>query len=546
MKIVAIIPARGGSKGIPRKNIRLINGSPLISYAIQCAKASRYHLETVVSTDDEEIRQIALMYGATVVDRPKELAGDDITLDPVIFHSVEYIEKEKNCNYDVVITMQPTSPLLTTNTLDDAIEFLLQNELDTVISGVNDPRLSWHEENGIFIPNYEKRLNRQYMPKELKETGAFVISKRECVTPNGRFGKKISVYEVPEKESGDIDTPQDWWIAELEMNKKTILIRNDGYKEIGMGHIYRGLQIASAFIEHDVRFVLNRKSDIGIQKVQQSNYKYDVISDDSEILQLIKKYDADIVINDILNTTEDYVESIKQTGVRVVNFEDLGRGAVKADATINALYKKPENDFGGKCYWGSDFYLIRDEFQLTSPRIFSEQLKEILVVFGGTDPNHLTLKTIEAINSLVPTGAFHVTVILGMGCGDYDIINRISKQSDISVEVLRDVKNMADYMCKADLAISSQGRTMLELASLGVPTILMAQNEREGTHEFGGIRNGFLNLGLGVRTEVATLAQTIRWLIDCPQVRKNMREEMLQTDLRHGIERVKKIILGGE
>ncbi len=546
MKIIAIIPARGGSKGIPRKNIRLMNGKPLISYPIECAQKSRYDLEVVVSTDDNEIKQIALQYGALVVERPKELAGDAITLDPVISHAVEFIENESGYTYDIVITMQPTSPLLTTKTLDLAIDYIIKNGLDTVISGVNDPRLSWRFEGEKYVPNYKERLNRQYMPKELKETGAFVISKREYVTSDGRFGKNVSLFELPESESGDIDTPQDWWIAEMEMNKKVILIRTAGYKEIGMGHIYRGLQIASSFIEHEVRFVLDEKSDIGLQKIKNSHYKYDVIKKDYDLFDIVRKYNADIVINDILNTSEDYIEKLKGTGVRVINFEDLGEGASKADATINALYKMPENGFDGNVYWGTDFYLIRDEFLLTNPREFSQQVKEILIVFGGTDPNHLTLKTLEAISDIKTYNRFHVTIILGMGCDDYEEMLEILKASDLNIDFLRDVSNMAEYMQKADLAISSQGRTMLELASLGVPTVLMAQNKREITHEFGGIKNGFLNLGLGVDTEKETIKQTIRWLIDCPQIRKNMHEEMLQTDLHNGMKRVKKIILGEE
>lgn len=266
MKTLVVIPARGGSKGIPRKNVRFMAGRPLISYAISCAKNSKNQFEVVVTSDDEEIKLVASKYGAQIVDRPASLAGDKITLDPVIYQAVEFMETKKGYRYDYVITMQPTSPLLSVNTLDSAFDFFIANDFDTVISGVNDPRLSWSVENGICIPNYSERVNRQYMKKDLKETGAFVISKRDFIKPTGRFGKKISIYEMPEREAGDIDTPQDWWIAETELNKKNILIRVDGYSKIGMGHIYRGLQLAAGFIEHKVMFVISNKSDIGIEK----------------------------------------------------------------------------------------------------------------------------------------------------------------------------------------------------------------------------------------------------------------------------------------
>ena len=103
MKIIAIIPARGGSKGIPRKNVRLMNNRPLIAYAIRTALRTEMITDVLVSTDDDEIADISAMYGAKVIPRPSHLAGDDVTLDPVIHHAVECYEKE-NGSVDVVIT----------------------------------------------------------------------------------------------------------------------------------------------------------------------------------------------------------------------------------------------------------------------------------------------------------------------------------------------------------------------------------------------------------------------------------------------------------
>ena len=542
MKTLVVIPARGGSKGIPRKNIRFMAGKPLISYAIGCAKNSSYEMDIIVSTDDEEIKYVASRYGAGILDRPDSLAGDSVTLDPVIFHAVNKMEEINGYKYDLVITMQPTSPKLSSDTLNKAIDYLLQNNYDTVISGVNDPRLSWRIEDGKCVPNYEKRLNRQYLPKDLKETGAFVITRREFVKENGRFGANVSLYEVPESESGDIDTVQDWCVAEMELNKKTILLRVDGYPQIGMGHVYRGLQIAYGLMEHKIYFVLSEKSEIGIAKIQSSHYPYEVIKDNDEILGLIDKYKADIVINDILNTSEEYVQKLKDKGVRVVNFEDLGTGALTADATVNALYDGENTD---KLFFGSDYYLIRDEFVIAKPKEFAEKPEEILVLFGGTDPRNLTQKTIKALMAVDGIENIHITVILGMGYEKKDEIIKLTQECK-NITIVQDVKLMSEYMSKADIAIASQGRTMLELAAMGVPTVLMSQNSREATHEFGGIKNGYLNLGAGNEVDEVTIGKTVDWLINCPSIRKNMREQMLTRDLRHGLTRVKKIILGRE
>ena len=427
MKGLIVIPARGGSKGIPRKNIRLMCGKPLISYSITNALNSSYDFDVVVSTDDKEIDRISLLYGAKVIKRPEELGADSVTLDPVIYHAVSYMEKNMKKDYDIVITMQPTSPLLKTSTLDSAIEYFINNNFDTLISGINRPHLSWTELEGKIVPLYKKRLNRQYLPKNLLETGAFLISKREFVKENSRFGPKVSIYEVPENESVDIDSPQDWWVAEKELSKKNILIRTDGYSEIGLGHIYRCLLLAYNLIDHNIRFVISNKSDIGLKKIQDSYFPYEVIYDDFDIGEIVEKYKCDILINDFLDTDKQYIEYCKKLGIRVVNFEDLGTGAACADAVINDLYEK-QNDYRNH-YWGSDYYCIRDEFLLSKPAKFRKVVQEVLIIFGGTDPCNLTWRLFNIIKSM-PNNNIHYTFILGMGYKNAEEL--ISKQINLT------------------------------------------------------------------------------------------------------------------
>ncbi|MGM0843670.1 MAG: cytidylyltransferase domain-containing protein [Bacillota bacterium] len=541
MNILVIIPARGGSKGIPRKNVRLMCGKPLISYSIENALGSEFNLDVVVSTDDVEIARIAEIYGARSIKRPDYLATDQVTLDPVINHALLEMEKDKEVSYDYVVTMQPTSPLLKSHTLDSAIKYFIHSNFDTVLSGINRPHLSWTEINGEFTPTYKERLNRQYLPKNLLETGAFVITKREFVTELSRLGPSVTIYEVPENESIDIDTPQDWWVAEKELSKKSILIRTEGYAEIGLGHIYRCILLAHNLIDHDVIFVISSRSDIGIKKIQESHFKYHIIEGDTDIKGLINEYQCDILINDILDTTKEYIQYCKGLGVRVVNFEDLGSGAPFADAVINDLYEQ-RNDYKNH-YWGSSYYCIRDEFLLAKPVEFNEEVKEVLVIFGGTDPSNMTNRLFRVIKA-IENKHIHYTFIVGMGYKHTEELATAASNSDLNIEVVKDVRRMTEFMSNADIAISSQGRTMLELASMAVPTILLAQNEREQHHEFGYLKNGFLNLGLGNQVEDRTIKETLLWLINSPQIRKQMNDQMLKKDLKSGVKRVVNLILG--
>ena len=243
---------------------------------------------------------------------------------------------------------------------------------------------------------------------------------------NSRLGANVSIYEVSENESIDIDSPKDWWVAEKYLSKN-ILIRTDGYSEIGLGHIYRGLLLASNLIDHDVRFVLSKKSDIGLEKIRKNCYPYIIIDKNEDIINLIEKYNCDIVINDILDTDKDYIFKLKQTGVRVINFEDLGPGADFADAVINDLYEKQKE--GNHYFWGSDYYCIRDEFFLAKPKDFSHVVKEVLILFGGTDPCNLTERLLDVIISLPKDLDIKYTFILGIGYNKNDeLIERVKKK----------------------------------------------------------------------------------------------------------------------
>jgi len=121
-RILVVIPARGGSKGIPRKNIRLLNNKPLIYYSINIAKSSEYVDDVLVTTDDSEIALLAEKFGVNVIKRSEELSGDEVPLDPVIYDAMIKQERTTHREYDIIITIQPTSPLLKTDTLNKAIQ----------------------------------------------------------------------------------------------------------------------------------------------------------------------------------------------------------------------------------------------------------------------------------------------------------------------------------------------------------------------------------------------------------------------------------------
>ena len=155
--------------------------------------------------------------------------------------------------------MQPTSPTLRVSTLDLAIEYTVKNKLDTVISAINAPHLSWGMKNGEKVPNYAERLNRQYLPPCYMETGAFVVSRASVVTANTRIGSKVDIYEVPEDEAQDVDTFEDLRNVAAILERQKVAIYVNGNNKRGIGHIYRALEIADEFyVKPDIYYDINQ------------------------------------------------------------------------------------------------------------------------------------------------------------------------------------------------------------------------------------------------------------------------------------------------
>ena len=542
MRILAVIPARGGSKGIPRKNIRLLAGRPLIYYSIHTALSCTAITDVVVTTDSMEIGDLARQYGAKVVLRAAELATDEATLDPVVHHAVREMEARTGAAYDVVITLQPTTPLLRHDTLAKGLDYFFAGGRDTVLSVVNKPRLFWEKRGDEIVPLYTERRNRQNLRPQYLETGAFLITGRVFVTADSRIGRRVSVFETDEDESIELRTANDWLLAEHWLGRKRIVFRADGYTKLGMGHIYNCLTMAySLMMEHDVLIVLHERSVEGIKKVQESFLPYIVIRDDAEIDRVIEDYRPDIWVNDCLNTDEAYILHLKEKIPRVITIEDMGTGSEVADAAINALYI--ETGRASHVYSGYEYVCLREEFLTEEPHTFAEKVHTVIIMFGGTDPANLNQKVYRSLLKYAPR---HPEIcfrfITGVGY-DYEA-NGVVTCEDKGIFVHPNVPRVSKYMKEADLAITSQGRAIFELAAMGVPAIVLSQNRREQTHRFAQMANGFINLGMGEEVEQVIIENTLDWLIHTPSVRRNMHELLLQYPLREGVARVRDIILG--
>lgn len=229
--ILAIIPARGGSKGIPRKNIKKLNGKPLLEYTVDAINKCKLIDRAILSTDDDEIINIGSKLGLEVpFKRPLNLAQDDTPALPVIKHALNALEDIDGYKPDVIILLQPTSPLRTNKHISEALNLYLSNNVDTVVSvtevphNMNPYSIMHLKENGEVVPflKFDENKNlRQFKPIYYARNGAaiYIVSYETIMSQNTLYGKKIRPYFMKREESFDIDEKIDWDIIENILEK---------------------------------------------------------------------------------------------------------------------------------------------------------------------------------------------------------------------------------------------------------------------------------------------------------------------------------------
>jgi CMP-N-acetylneuraminic acid synthetase len=223
----ALITARGGSKGLKRKNILPFFGKPLIAWSIEAAIKSKHVDECYVSTEDKEIAMIAKTFGAKIIDRPQNLALDDSTSEQVILHCIESLT-ESGVDIDLIVLLQPTSPLRTECDIDRCVDKYIETKADCIIS-VYEPKHSAAKayrqlDNGIIkglFTDSAPYQARQTLPRTFQPNGAlYVFSKESFLKSNQIPRDKVYPYQMPESLSVDIDTKEDFEYAESLMRKK--------------------------------------------------------------------------------------------------------------------------------------------------------------------------------------------------------------------------------------------------------------------------------------------------------------------------------------
>ena len=520
-----MIPVRGGSVGIPGKNRRNLAGKPLVSYVIETALLVTKKNKIIIVTDDAELKYLANNYNIQVLFLQKQ-TGDE-TLDQIAYFAAEHLRLELNVNVDeIFLTIQATCPFITPLTINKVLRCFENEKIKSVITVTSIKHLHWMINNNKPLALFTTRVNRQKLKPIFKESGAIIGAKISDILKNKtRIIEPIKLIKLSDKEGLDIDNPIDFKVADIFLSRKKILIKADSSIKIGMGHLYRSCAISYELLGHDVKICSNISGDKKLSNhfFDNSVYNFKSFKSDKEFVNYCVKQKPDLIILDQLNTTKNYINQLKKSKAKIITFEDMGEGASDADFLISDLYKN-HNVNDKKQFYGVNYSIMNPSFEWVEVKKLNKNVKNIVILFGGTDYLNLSLMTLLALKKI----SFNGNVFLIQGIGKTNKINSLSKFG-LNGEIYNNVEFMPEIMGKADLAISSAGRTITELMSMAIPTICLCQNEKELTHTHASQAHGVLNLGLGSFVNEEFLSKNIEFLINNFSFRKKMHLKAIKT-----------------
>ncbi|MDP3735402.1 MAG: acylneuraminate cytidylyltransferase family protein [bacterium] len=233
--ILGVITARGGSKGIPGKNIKPLGGKPLIAFSIEAARGSTFLTHCIVSTDSEEIADVARTCGGKVpFVRPAELATDHAPHVPVMQHAISFMEEREGRKFDYAVILQPTSPFRTPEDIDETLRILIESGAESAVTLVevanaDHPVKAKRIENGRVLPYTmaePEGARRQDLPTAYRRSGAVYAMRRDTIMAGRLYGESVVGHVVPRERSVDIDEPLDWLKAEWMLEN----LKRKGYR----------------------------------------------------------------------------------------------------------------------------------------------------------------------------------------------------------------------------------------------------------------------------------------------------------------------------
>jgi len=535
--LILVIARASGTKEISRQNLRLVSGKPLLYYVLKTS-LSCSNCSTFVSTDSDEIEAYSKFYGVKTIRRGKRLTKDNTSLEDIARDALKKLNK-KGLSFKKCLIIHPHFPLIKKQTINKFFS-QLDKKIHVISGFVNESKSDKHYGYFKKQKNYPKLIKIQNEVIEIKKIVSF-----DCQTllKKEKVEKQIYGLEISKDEVFSPYNYHEFESLESMMNRKKIIVRVDGDKNIGLGHVYNMLTILNNFRNEDILILMNSKKNLGYKKFKEHLYNVKFFGDTKEFWTIIDKFKPNLIFNDILSTTSKYVNNLKLRGIFVVNFEDLGNGRKYANLVFNPIFeskKQLKNEF-----YGSKYACVREEFRIFKREAIRNEVKKIGITFGGIDEKNNTCKILSIINQFQILKNVEIQIILGLGYmhkKKFEKIIEKMKKNDYKIKFTEKANMLSKYLVDCDFVIASNGRTVFEVASLKIPIISLSVNKREKQHNFVKRSCVGYNIDFSRKNSESVLKRNIEKMMMISTRRKFMKN-LDKEDLLKGINRVTEKIL---
>ena len=510
---VVLIPALTTRGASPGDLLRKIDGRTLIQRSIDKAKELTKKSSAVyILTNSDEIALIGERNATTPV------LLDNIENPADLLRAVQDSLQRFCQTSTVCIRISPYAPLLGPEKIRAGRHEMEQKDKEGILLESSPSPWPTKTRNSLSSSYLIFGMER---PAPGCPNSSFSVFRFEDILRPVHNAERIYFFKGGD-DALQIRTSQDWWVCEKLLKRRRLVFRVIGNDLVGMGHIYRALTLAHELTDHELFFVTDPESESAVRDLAGSSYTVK-ICDLASLVHSVCELKPDIVINDILDTQLNDVDLLQKAGAKVVNFEDLGTGARKADLVINELYDEPQIE-GKNILWGRDYFFVRDEFAEARPNQSVEKVRGLLLTFGGVDQHNLSTKIYRKVRELCNERGIRIYIVTGPGFSPYRAL-RDEIRGDTNVELTHATGVISQIMEKVEIAISSNGRTVYELAHMSVPGIIVPQHAREKTHSFACEKNGFIQLEPYVEgvTELA-VEQSLKTLLEDSSLRNKLFE----------------------
>ncbi|MCR4666094.1 MAG: cytidine 5'-phosphate N-acetylneuraminic acid synthetase [Desulfovibrio sp.] len=478
-----VIPAIKKNAVIPDQLVKRLAGKTLISRAIDTARGVCLPEDIIVLTDSQEITLFCERAGVRF-HRNKDLR---FTSRDIVREMQDFLGRLA-AEYVHCIIYRASCPLITWVDIENAWKEYRHNGADALVTVRKVHHRLWNMRDG----NLERFLEKKEHPFVV-ENRALIMLKLALLPDWDK--QHIRILPCFLNEQGiEIQGYQDWWICERLLQRRHIVFVVAGFPAIGMGHVFRALMMAHEIVNHKITFVCTRESELAVENIAERDYPI-VRQGDEPLEETVLHLRPDLVINDFLNTPLTYMQALSSAGIRAINFEDDGEGASLAALVINALYEAGAST--ERVRTGPSYFCLRDEFLEAKRNELRDGVRTLLITFGGTDQYDCTHRVLAIVAPICRAYGIRVRIVVGPGYAHKESLAAFVKELENPlIECTWATNIMSRMMEGADLAISSAGRTVYELAHMRIPALVLAHHEREARHSFARPKNGFAFVGI--------------------------------------------------